>query len=71
MGDFVDTPMDALLSQCGYKPGTVPEGGPGVYNGVDIGPFGAYKRTPSPNGVREKIIDGSVPKPSGEDDQFK
>lgn len=64
---FVDSPMDNSEFN---KNGRIPEGGPGAYNGDPCPPFGEYKRTPSPNGVREKIIDGSVPKPSGEPDQF-
>jgi hypothetical protein len=64
MSDFVDTPMPDQFVK------SVTKGGPGTYNGDDCPPFGEYKRTPSSNGVPEKIIDGSVPKPSGESDQF-
>lgn len=67
MGDFCDSPMPSEFN----KNGEIPKGGPGEYDGVKQGPFGAYTRTPSPNAVPEKIIDGSVPKPSGEPDQFK
>lgn len=64
---FVDTPMGSefVKTPAGYK------GGPGTYDGLDTGPFGEFKRTPSPNGVPEKIIDGSIPSVSGEPDQFK
>lgn len=66
MSDFCDSPMspEFIKTPAGYK------GGPGEYDGHDKGPFGEYKRTPSPNGVPEKWLDGSVPKPSGESDQF-
>lgn len=66
MGDFVDSPIDGEFQ----KQGAIPEGGKGTYDGDDCGPFGEYKRTPSPNAVKEKIIDGSIEKPSGEPDQF-
>jgi len=46
------------------------KGGPGVYDGEDCPGFSAYRRTSSPNGVPEKIRDGSVKAPSGEPDQF-
>ena len=57
------------MSEIFIKKG-IPEGGPGLYDGESEGEFGSYKRTHSPNGVREKIRDGSVKKPSGESDQF-
>ena len=41
----------------GNGPGTKPTGG-GVMNGVD----GYQKRTPSPNGVPEKIFNKAMPK---------
>lgn len=63
---FVDSPMNSefIRTPAGYR------GGPGMYDGESEGPFGEYRRTPSPNSVPEKIRDGSVPKPSGESDQF-
>jgi hypothetical protein len=66
MSDFVDTPMpdEFVKTPAGYR------GGPGVYDGEDCPGFGEYRRTPSPNSVPEKIRDGSVPKPTGENDQF-
>ena len=66
MSSFVDSPIgeEWIKTPPGYK------GGPGVYDGDDCPGFAEYRRTPSPNGVPEKIIDGSVPKPSGENDQF-
>lgn len=67
MGDFVDSPMTGPDFQ---KQGKIPEGGPGEYDGEKCPPFGEYARTPSPNSVKEKIRDGSVPKPSGEPDMF-
>lgn len=63
--NFVDTPMSDVFN----KNGKIPTGGPGTYNGCKDGPFAQYARTPSPNAVPEKIIDGSVPAPSGEKDQ--
>jgi hypothetical protein len=66
MADFVDTPMSSEF----VKPDAPKKGGPGLYDGEDEGPFGGYRRTPSPNSVPEKIRDGSVPAPSGESDQF-
>lgn len=66
MSDFVNTPMSKEF----VKPDASTRGGPGKYDGDHDGPFGEYKRTPSPNAVPEKILDGSVPKPSGEKDQF-
>jgi len=65
MSDFCETPMSPEFVRTG-----IPEGGPGKFDGEDEGPFGSYKRTHSPNGVREKIRDGSVKKPEGESDQF-
>jgi len=57
MSDFVDSPMKPIAPvPAGYK------GGPGTYNGEDCPPFGAHKRTPSPNAAPEKTYDGSVPK---------
>ena len=66
MSDFVTTPMndEFVKTPAGYK------GGPGMYNGEEEGPFGEFKRTPSPSAVPEKIRDGSVGNPSGEPDQF-
>ena len=63
---FVETPMNSefVKTPAGYK------GGPGTYNGEDCPAFAEFKRTPSPNAVPEKTIDGSVGKPSGESDQF-
>lgn len=66
MGEFVDTPMPSEFN----RNGKIPEGGPGEYDGIDCPEFSSFQRTSSPNAVREKIIDGSVPKPSGESDQF-
>lgn len=67
MGKFVDTPMSDFFNH----EGSVPEGSSGVYNGDDCPPFSEYKRTGSPNGVKEKIKDGGkYEKPSGESDQF-
>jgi hypothetical protein len=63
---FCDSPMSSEFN----KQGSIPEPGPGVCDGDPCGPFGEYRRTPSPNAVKEKIFDGSVPKPSGEDDMF-
>lgn len=66
MSDFtVDSPMSKEFIKT-----EIPKGGPGKYDGDHDGPFGSYARTPSPNAVPEKILDGSVPKPSGEKDQF-
>lgn len=67
MGKFVDSPMSSEF----VKEDAPKRGGPGEYDGCKDGPFGEYRRTPSPNAVPEKILDGSVPKPSGEPDQFK
>lgn len=66
MSDFVDSPMNSefVKTPSGYK------GGPGTYDGEDCPAFSEYRRTPSSNGVPEKIRDGSVPAPSGESDQF-
>jgi len=66
--DVVDTPMSDVFN----KNGVIPEGGSGAYDGLDCPGFREYRRTPSSNAVREKIIDGSVPKPSGDggDDQY-
>ena len=66
MSDFCDATIGAEFD----KAGKVPEGGPGKYDGDMTGPFGEYKRTPSPNAVKEKLIDGGVVIPSGESDQF-
>lgn len=64
---FVDTPMKGFDAP---DPKTKPS--PGEYDGIKTGPFGEYKRTPSPNAVPEKVLDGKFPgKPTGEDDQFK
>jgi hypothetical protein len=66
MSDFVDTPMSAefVKTPAGYK------GGPGTYDGDDCPGFSEFRRTKSPNAVPEKVMDGSVPAPSGESDQF-
>ena len=64
MSEFVDTPMSSEFVKSDKK------GGPGVYDGEDCPGFSAYRRTSSPNGVPEKIRDGSVKAPSGEPDQF-
>lgn len=66
MGDFVDSPMSSDF----VRPDAPKKGGVGTYDGDDCAGFAEYRRTPSANGVPEKIIDGSVPKPSGEKDQF-
>ena len=67
MGKLVDTPM----SDCFVHQDAPTKGGPGTYNGEEVGPFGEYRRTSTPNGPDEKIRDGSVgPAPSGEYDQF-
>lgn len=53
MSDFVDSPMKPIASPpSGYGPT-----GKGMVNGED----GYPKRTPSPNGVDEKVRDGSLP----------
>lgn len=53
---FVKTPVDMIATPPkGYK------GGPGVYDGENVGPFSSYKRTSTPNGVPEKIKDGAIP----------
>ena len=67
MGQFVDSPMNG--SEFDHE-GKIPDGGPGEYDGCKDGPFAEYGRTPSPNAVKEKIIDGRIEKPSGESDQF-
>ena len=41
------------------KPKSSNRGGPGQYDGLP----GYQKRTPSPNAVPEKLIDGADPKP--------
>lgn len=64
MSEFVDTPMTSEFVK------SVEKGGPGTYDGIDCPEFSSYKRTKSPNGVPEKIIDGSIPSISGESDQF-
>lgn len=67
MGKFVDSPMD----NSDFNPGTIPNGSAGVYDGDDCPPFSEYKRTPSPNAVKEKVkLGGKYEKPSGESDQF-
>jgi len=63
MSEFVNTPMSSEFVKSETK------GGPGTYDGDDCADFGSYRRTHSPNGVPEKIFDGSVPKVSGEGDQ--
>jgi hypothetical protein len=63
--NFVDSPIGSEWTK---MPST--KGGPGEYDGCKDGPFGQFPRTHSGNAVPEKIIDGSVPKPSGEADQF-
>lgn len=65
MSNFVDTPMSEVFQKT-----EIPSGGPGEYDGEDCPGFSEYRRTKSPNGVPEKIRDGSVKKPSGESDQF-
>jgi hypothetical protein len=65
---FVDTPLDGILEDC--NPNDYKGSGSGTYDGIDTGPFGGYKRTPSSNGVPEKVIDKKIPFPSGESDQF-
>lgn len=66
MSDFVDTPMSSM-----FVPSSPDKkGGPGVYDGDDCPALEGWKRTSSPNGVPEKTFDGSIQKPSGEDDQF-
>jgi hypothetical protein len=53
---FVETPMEPIAkAPAGYK------GGPGVYDGEKNLPAGMPGRTHSPNGVPEKVRDGSVP----------
>lgn len=64
MSEFVDTPMSSE-----YVRKEIPEGGAGTYDGDDCGPFGEYRRTKSPNGVREQVFSGSLPDVSGEPDQ--
>jgi hypothetical protein len=64
--NFVDTPMSAVFN----KNGEIPSGGAGTYDGDDCPGFRDYRRTKSPNGVPEKIIDGKVGDVSGESDQF-
>lgn len=66
MGSFCDSPMSPEFN----KQGVIPQGGKGEYDGEKCPPFGEYARTPSPNAVKEKIIDGSIPAPSGQPDQF-
>lgn len=63
MSEFVNSPMSAEFIK------SVEKGGPGVYDGDDCPGFSEYRRTHSPNGVPEKIFDGSVGKVSGESDQ--
>ena len=65
MGDFVDSPMSSEFIRTG-----TPESGPGEFDGCKEGPFGEFPRTPSPNGVKERVLDGRIDKPSGEADQF-
>ncbi len=67
MGDFVDSPVTGEFQ----KQGSIPEGSAGVYDETDCPPFNGYKRTSSPNGVKEKFYERSIgPTPSGEADQF-
>jgi hypothetical protein len=66
MSDFVDTVMPSPFN----PNGKIPEPGPGVCDGDDQPPFSQYRRTPSGNGVKEKLYDGAVPTPSGESDHF-
>lgn len=63
--NFVDTPMSDMFCKT-----ETPDGGPGTYNGLDGTPWSEWKRTASPNGVREKVLDGNVKEVSGEPDQF-
>jgi hypothetical protein len=63
--NFVNTPMSDMFIKTGE-----PSGGPGEYDGIDCVPFNEFKRTSSPNGVKEKLIDGRLETPSGEPDQF-
>jgi len=65
MSEFVDSPIGSEWIKTG-----IPDVGPGTYNGEDCPPFDSYKRTPSPNAVKEKTYDGRVPKPSGQADHF-
>jgi hypothetical protein len=53
---FVNTPMDMIAT-----PPKGNKGGPGVYDGENQGPFASHKRTPSKDGVPEKLYDGSIP----------
>jgi len=62
MSEFVDSP----IGESWIKSNT--DGGPGTYNGDDCGPFGEYRRTATPNGPKEKIIDAHFTI-SGEGDQ--
>lgn len=55
-GSFVNTPMDMIA-----HPPKGNKGGPGTYDGDDNGPVSGYRRTHSPDGVPEKLYDGSVP----------
>ena len=69
MSGFVDGPMDQSEFD---KDGKIPEpSGGGVFNGDDCPPFSEYRRTSSPNGVKERILQhlpGETP--SGEPDQY-
>lgn len=67
MGEFVDSPMTGSDFQ---KQGSIPEGGKGRYNKTGCPVFDEYSRTPSPNSVKEKFIEGEIPAPSGEYDHF-
>jgi len=69
--NFVDSPIGSEWIKT--PPGNKGTGG-GEYDGTSVGPFGEFKRTPSPNGVPEKITyepPGGVGGISGEPDQFK
>lgn len=52
MGEFVDSPMKPIAS-----PPSGNKGGPGQYDGEK----GYPPRTSTPNGVPEKVRDGSMP----------
>ena len=50
--NIMKTPAEAPASPpAGYK------GSPGIYDGKHKGPFGQYPRTPSKDGVPEKLYD--------------
>lgn len=53
---FVDTPVEMI----GHPP-KGNRGGAGVYDGDDQAPLSGYRRTHSPDGVPEKLYDGSLP----------